>query len=39
MEGTDAKRWALGQPEATIWPQVQMPVIGGEVGLCCPAAE
>lgn len=32
------QRWALGQPEATIWPQVQVPVVGGEVGLCCPAA-
>lgn len=33
-----AKRWALEQPEATIWPQVQVPKTGGQVGLCFPAA-
>lgn len=30
-------RWE--QPEATIWPQVQIPGTGGEVGLYCPAAK
>lgn len=33
-----AKRWALEQPEATIWPQVQVPRTSGQVGLCFPAA-